>query len=276
MAQVQIYTALTSRPALLDPHIQDGDVMSCMSDAEIEHCHCQRICNPRRIARNAFGNTPTGGLSEALMQNTKEYRMDRISHSEILQTNLWTGATVTFGAVADANGHAIDVPLYVKRRRDSGSFKLFGNTGSEYWYGGHTRWRPADLDAIWAKIEADTPLRRINHQKYPFQANDFKSYLVYPCCWCSEAEATSATAEDAGQDGSGVEFTFRARIKAVDWRSLSGVVEADVTNPATTVDLTDETPQTLSVIAPSKAALSRAQKNLILFRKMRPTISLGR
>lgn len=153
---------------------QDGDVVSAYSDNHISCHHVFNIFTP--IA--AFGFTRaglrlTGTLLHYRMEQTSEFRFERVSATEVKRTNLTTGVEV----VETFQG---SLPLYLARRVAHERHRIFGVPGAEFWYGGHVLTDDARLDRVWTEIEARTGQRKADHRRWPMSRTERMHHLYVP------------------------------------------------------------------------------------------------
>ena len=131
---------------------ESGDVLCAFSDKKIKITHAQHVCHPRNNLVNTDGYLLTDNVTQKYMERTALYKFERVSHYEVLRTNLSTLDSETFGV------GQIDVPQFLSRRRANrteGRTKLpiFGTDGNEIWYGGTRIITDAIVSGLWDDIE---------------------------------------------------------------------------------------------------------------------------
>lgn len=227
--------------------LEDGDVNDVRNRRMRRYVHASNICWPRVNGRRVGGMLgETQPLLEGLLQNIQQYRWDRVSHNEVKRTNLRTLDEVVYGSTAisdpDKPGRMIHchVAAFLERAVSDGKYPLFGATGAERFYfgdgkeqAGHT-----ELDAIWNMIETQTPEREIDYPDWPWTDEEKRRFLIIDVDDFDDATAGDLTGpllENPGDpQGSAV---LKPRKNGIAWRNLRDVVEADVNDPATVVDI---------------------------------------
>lgn len=184
---------------------QNGDIMAVMTSRRILDVHASHVVHPRNMPRTEHGTVAPNSLLEYYLEATKEYKFERISDKEVRRTNLWTSAVDTFSDVPNASGERIDVPLYIERRLalKPNQNLIFGNAGSEYWYGGNDRKTDAIMDDIWDEIERVSSNER--SFDFPFTEKEKQKYLLVKVNDLTDAEAGEMVAPLLNLDGEVVE-----------------------------------------------------------------------
>jgi hypothetical protein len=163
-------------------------------------------------------------LLEVYLENTKEYKFERISQGQVRRINLQTGQQDIISGQPNADKEYMDVPLYIGRRLKNPNHQIFGIPGSEYWYGGNTLLTDTGLDKIWAQIEARTGKKKQDHLNFPFTPYEIKKYLVVSVEDLSNEDAGELTRPVLGlPDKDGNQETIKSRKYKVDWRNTLGL-----------------------------------------------------
>jgi hypothetical protein len=160
-----------------DPGYQDGDIVMAFNRRQTRHRHADILCHPRRAPRTPEGLIPTDEISRHYFEVTHQYRFQRVSEYEVVRENLWTGEIDVIDNNPNDRGERMNVPLFIKRHRNTAGFGMFGFDGAEIWYGGNKRFDNATLDTVWARIEEHSPHREVNYGDWPTQAEETKSFL---------------------------------------------------------------------------------------------------
>lgn len=105
---------------------EDGDILCCWNRRHIRCVHAQHICHVRTAARNGDGLIPLTHHARDWFEHTHEYRFERVSATEVRRTNLATLAEDVFSETPNEDGQAIDVPLFIARRKLKPLHYLFG------------------------------------------------------------------------------------------------------------------------------------------------------
>lgn len=210
-----------------DPDWQDGDIMCAFNQRSIHCCHAQHICHPRLAERDGGGLIVESALLRNWYEVTHQYRFERISNREIRRVNLLDQTEETLSNQPNAQGQAIDVPLFVRRRRQKPDHCLFGEDGREYWYGGRKDMSAPRIATVWDAIEAKTELRRTDAQftRWPAGQQELRSHLFVRTEDFDDAtteELLAAETELQGEE----EVTLQRRQNQVDWERDLGLTPA--------------------------------------------------
>lgn len=177
----------------------DGDVLCAFSDRHIACVHAQMICHKDRSQRNGSGWIVRGELSETLLAETMQYRFERISATEVRRVEQATNQSEIFGP-----SH-IDVRQYLVRRRKHAKNLIFGEDGSEVWYGGRTDYTMPTVRKVWNKIERDTPnrLRDEKHSLWSMGRMDIRHHLAIRTVAITEKDVADFTEPQYEVDDNG-------------------------------------------------------------------------
>jgi len=171
-----------------DQYYQPGDCICAYDDDRIKCVHAEHACHPKIMARNSNGTLVTGCLTEDFFMNTAQYKLQRISKTKIKRIKLSDMGEEILGAVPNAKGEYMDVPLFIYRRMRRHLNSIFGAKGSEYWYGGKRTVNSTILSTIWAKIESKTSLLESDHVLWPHSLKEQKTRLLLPVDAMTTAE----------------------------------------------------------------------------------------
>lgn len=229
---------------ICQPHAsyEDGDVLCAINHHYRRRVAAERICWPLRSGRRVGGRLGnTEPLLETWFQQTQQYRWDVVSRTEVRRTNQWTLGEIVYGSTPvedpDRPGRMIHchVQEFIQRRVAAGKVPFFGSPGRERFYTGDGRsdYSSARLDTVWTAIETQTPERETNYEQWPWSRAEKARQLVVQVDDFDEATRADLVAPLLDVD----ETVLKQRKSRVDWRSLSGVVEADVLDPTQEVDL---------------------------------------
>jgi hypothetical protein len=161
-----------------DPAWQDGDVMHCMNQRKIRCVHAQHLCHVKQAGLTKDG-LRADGIARKFLERTSQFKITRVSQTEIERLNLQTLEVDTIGPTPNAQNERMDVPLYIARRVAHPRHAIFGTPGAEYWYGGYKDFSNAALDLVWNDIETDTPEREVNYQLWPLTSREKQVYLAF-------------------------------------------------------------------------------------------------
>jgi hypothetical protein len=169
MAELMLFVELKDRPK--HRKFDDGDIFEAKNNRKILCDHTQRICNIKRVGFKSNGLRDVESLPFQMALLTSQYRFDRVSQYEVLRTDLFTNEQQKFGLPE------IDVPLYLKRRLNHDRHKIYGETGSEIWFGGKTDSSQTKLNQVWNEIEERTERRRNQYQESRPNPSMLKKYM---------------------------------------------------------------------------------------------------
>lgn len=234
MAEILVFVTGGQRP---DDQFQDGDVVCAFNQRRIRSAHAQHICDHRAAGFNAHGLRPLGGLAQEIRERCREYRFDRVSSNEVIRTTLETGTQELFVIP--------NLYLYLLRRRGHANHAVFGADGAEVWYGGKYRFTNPQLDQVWARIEADTPLREVDHRLWPLTPDEKRQFLAIPTIDMRDEIVARAESPEIDYDPLQPEFDVEAGIgnkvtrmrrSNINWRAM-GLSPAQVLNQGVELDL---------------------------------------
>jgi len=223
----------------------DGDILCAFNERAILCCHAQHICHPWRNGLNSHGLRLANSVVEDFFLLTHEYKFAVISATEIRRTNLATLAEDILSDTPNAQGESIHVGEFVTRRMRSKApdggpqLAIFGERGSEYWFGGRIDFSAAKVNAVWNAIETRTANRRNQFTQWPLGQQDKKSHLAIPMNEFDDAESNNLVSSEIDGTDPDNPVTLRRRKHDVNWRSLLTqlqVNEADVRNKLLEVD----------------------------------------
>jgi len=220
---------------------KDGDVLAAFNRRAVRCVHAQHLCHPWDGAVNSDGYLVPGTHVESLYDITHEYKIERISQTEIRRTNRLTGEIVVLSNIPIEDpsrpGHMIacDVEEFFARRKQhrarNGAPKkaIFGNDGAEVLYDGTIDLSDAKIDLVWAAITQHTGRLETEQefQLFPFGRQDIRSHLVVRTVDFTEAEAQGFVAPQIQRDASGNpvldedgdEIKIAERNVTIDWRT---------------------------------------------------------
>lgn len=198
---------------------EDGDILGVFNRRQIRRVWAQHICSVRSVQRNANGLIPSAHHSRDWYEATHQYRFERVSSNEVLRTVIATATADLLSNTANAAGEQIDVAEFIRRRKKSVGFGLFGSVGSEVWYGGQTDTADDKLDAVWTAIETKTAYREVDFPDWPAGVQELKSHLFLQMNDMTDAEADELTASEIDNSDPDNPITIRKRRQKIDWRS---------------------------------------------------------
>lgn len=179
-----------------DDDFEPGDVVHAFNRKRILTVHAQSITAPRNFGFGEDGLRESGILLEAYLKAAKEYKFERISETEVKRTNLKTGEVTTIDGEPNEDGEHMDVSQFIQRRLTHAQHLIFGEPGSEYWYGGSENLTDETLSKLWDAIESETDYRRDEITSYPVDAGESSDYRLIPVQDFSDEEAGKLTANE--------------------------------------------------------------------------------
>lgn len=211
-----------------DPMYQDGDIVVACNRRRTRHAHAEMICHPRKAQRTSDGFIDASHHCRDWFEQTYRFRMDRVSATEVLRTDLVLGGSDLLSDTPNQKGERIDVREYLARRKASATYPLFGAPGTESWYGGTIRSDNATLDRVWSAIETKTPLREVDHDVWPFTDHELRHFLILHTDDFTDAESESLVAPEEDTTNPDAPVIVRKRRHHVPWRSLRDMSAARI------------------------------------------------
>lgn len=247
---------------------QDGDVVCCFNARRISAAHVSGICHHRHAPLTGDG-LRADGIAQQFQELTYQYKFQRVSRAEIKRITLATMDEEILGPTPNAKGEYIDVQAFIDRRKEHLLHRIFGATGAEYWYGGRESRDPATLDLAWQLIEADTPLRKADHLRWPLSPLEKRHFLGLPIEDVSDRVMQNAVNieidydmyqpeyDPRGERGPRVgDTTIRKRRVNIPWRTL-GLAARDVLDLGVEVDVRESrAPDVLDTLATVKPRIN--------------------
>ena len=162
---------------------QDGDIISTMSDVQIEYCHAEMICHVDKAGVNSVGLRDINTLFHRYMEKTSKYKFIRLNSNEVERYNLLTDEVDTISTTPNEKGEAMHVAEYLTRRLKHARHKIFGvSHGNEVWYGGNAPRDRDHSDVLWNEIEGHSDHLKANCCSWPFTPIEKRHFLPVNCC----------------------------------------------------------------------------------------------
>ena len=159
---------------------QDGDVACAMSREQTQRVTARNICDHHKVEFLTSGLRSSDPLVIGYLEQIYKYRMSR-DGDRAQRTNLQTGVVDWIGSTPNEQGEHIYVAEFIQRRLRHVGHRIFGETGSEIWYGGGRKQPDIDWDAIWNNIETHSDYRRANFQDWEFSSLERCHFGVCNC-----------------------------------------------------------------------------------------------
>lgn len=212
------------------PTYEDGDVLVAINRRRVRQVHSEHICHVKQMGFNSDGLRPVGCLAEKSREATHQYKFVRVGDS-VERHEIGTPNVEVFGP------EAIDVSLFLARRKVHARHAIFGNAGAEYWFGGQIDTSHARLDTVWNAIETDSANREADFPNWPFTDKELRRFLIVDVDDFDDATAGQLTAEQWDETNPDQPVLVKKRVHTVAWRGLRDVIQADVLDPAVSVDI---------------------------------------
>lgn len=206
-----------------DPMYRDGDILCAFNSRRIRCCHAQHICHVRTAQRNSSGLILNSELARDWFEATHQYRFERVSPTQLRRRNLWTGDIDILSDKPNERGEAIDVAMFVRRRKRKPDHRLFGVDGREIWYGGRIDTSDAKLSQVWQAIEGKSQYRETSYRRWPTGQQERKSHLLIETDDFDDAAAVDLESPEVEGDA-----IIRKRRNRIEWRSKLSLSAADI------------------------------------------------
>ncbi len=169
--------------------------------------NCEVSYRAHKAPKKANGLRDETTLNFLFCEMTKQYKMRRISNSEVERTRFFTKnitiitrSTVldTLNDTANKGGERIDVPLYIKRRLKHDRHNIFGDIGSEEWFGGGIDFSFETLSVFWDSVLVREPsaMSKRDAMTRDYSVHFLKKYRVFRMQDISDSSASDLTLSD--------------------------------------------------------------------------------
>lgn len=195
---------------------EDGDIVYGRSINEALWIHAQEFAHPLKTSGLKLNGLREDGIGRDWLEVISEYRFERISSTLVTRTNLRTLAQQTIGPPgyvgnpdAPFGKEHIYVQLHLDSLLDSPNHQIYGEVGSEVWYGGSLFFDPVTVSNIWDVVESYTPNRRTNpvFQTWPYTPAMKREFLVLKLA----SDLSDATRKLLATGGGGKKRTRQVR-----------------------------------------------------------------
>lgn len=205
---------------------EPGDILCAFNARRIRCCHAENICHFRKANRNASGLIVASEVARDWYEATHEFRFERVSATEIERVTIATGARERLSDKPNAKGEAIDVRLFIARRKQNPLCPLFGEDGAEFWYGGRIDTSNAKLTTVWNAIQTKTPHRETSFQRWPMGTQELRSHLAIRVNEFDDVEAETLVAAEVDDTKPDLPVVQKRRNR-VDWETRLSLTAAD-------------------------------------------------
>lgn len=153
---------------------RDGDIVCAFATDHILKVNAQTLMSAPVILDSVSGLNPSGTLLELVCEISSEFRFVREADT-VTRTSLATGEQTVHDATTPESIH---VDAFLKRRLKHPRHRIFGDTGSEYWFGGTREFSAAD---IWSVLEQHSDHVREDYRQWPFTCAERSHFLPISC-----------------------------------------------------------------------------------------------
>ena len=240
---------------------EDGDIVCAFNDLSVQNIHAQHICHPWKATVNTDGLLDAGTVIEDYYKRVSQYKFKRISATEVRRTDLETSTSETLSSTPNANGEAIDVALFLSRRKahkasnNAPKMPLFGSEGSEIWYGGNTTITSITVDLVWQDIEAKTVERKSSYPDWPLTDTEKKHFLVVPTLDFDQQKQAELIEPEYDTTDPGNPILVRKRKRKIDYTNdltISGDTLAKISDRDTIVEKPKSTKYDIDLVVATK------------------------
>lgn len=202
---------------------EDGDILCAFNRRSIRCCHAQHLCHIRTAPRNSSGLISLNSLSRDWFEATHQFRFERIDSRHIRRRDLLSGEFDTLSDIPNEKGEAIDVGLFIRRRKLNPDHYLFNVDGREIWYGGKLDTSNDRLDLVWSMIESKSEHRESQFRRWPAGNQEKKSHLLIPVDDFDDLTATDLVSSETNGDA-----IVRKRQNQIPWVDVLGLTIAEI------------------------------------------------
>lgn len=176
----------SDRSGIIAP--KSGDTLIAMPTSVVEDAALFRIAHPSRAPRlDGSDLLVADGVSWDYHLATRAKLIEALSRDEIRITDLVT---------MESHRESYDARGTVARRRRSG-LPIWGTPLRPRWFVGSRRPLTAPRrDALWQRVETDSPLRRAQHRRWPWTDREKRILLLVPVREFDELARRRAMAPD--------------------------------------------------------------------------------
>lgn len=167
----------------------------------------ETIYSTNKAKKKDNGLRDETSLHYLLATMTRQYLVRRISNNSVERTRFFTKDSTSVTRVtsrdtldnnANKKGERIDVPFFIERRLKHPAHLIYGDTGSEQWFGGKTDHTFEVLSAFWDSVLVREPSsmskREAMTREYPIHF--LKKYRVFSMRDIADSVAVRLTAVD--------------------------------------------------------------------------------
>ncbi|NNE62389.1 MAG: hypothetical protein HKN35_15965 [Woeseia sp.] len=163
----------------------DGDVLCAFNRREVLRVWAETICHPRKAPRSGNGLIQANSVCRDWFDATHQYCFRRIGATELMRVE-------TSGPRQRETVPALR--SIIRRRKQNNNCVMFGEDGSEFWYGGRKDFSLATIQQVWIDIRNKTPRHESQprHAFWPMGRLDIRSHLALRVDDMTDEEADDA------------------------------------------------------------------------------------
>jgi len=229
------------------PTYEDGDILCAMSERRILQCHTEHACHVKDAPRARSGHCVRGSRHEDLEAARYSHRIERDGRDFIRYIRQSDEHEWIIGSTpvnVDGRLMHMHVEEYFARRLRHPRNRIFGAVGNEVCYGGRQDLSPTKLDTLWTRIEAETQLRKVDHQRWPFTRGERRGFLPVSFDPLTDAEAAALVEPLVDDRDPENPITLRKRAHRIDYASVYPTRTTEIRDRTQEVDLRDDSRKT--------------------------------
>lgn len=231
------------------------DIVDQFNNRRIGAAWADSLTKTHKSGFNSDGLRIVGGMSQLKQEIIMQYRISRVSLNEVNRVELATGKSEIISNKQNKKGEFIFVGEFLSRATKDPNHKIFGNTGSEFWYGGHTDVSHEKVDSVWSMIEVKSKLRRVEYLNAPLGVRDVKGFLSLKFKNFTDIEGKAFVAPEFEPDltipDKPATRIKQKRINIVNWEEevgISGPTIDDIKDLTKPIDLRDKPDNLLTLV----------------------------
>lgn len=195
--------------------LEDGDIVHAFNRRDLRQHYAGKICSVKRTPQRAGQLRDSNSLAFKWIEKHSEYKFERLTADTVKRTNLVTLQESVFGPIPNEHGEHINVQKFIAARLLKGLHTIFGEAGSEIWFGGSRELLDSDFDEIWSQIEFETPYRETERLDWPATPAELKMFL-----WIRTNDFSNTNKDDFLSPMSEAD---NRKKNTINWRGLYGM-----------------------------------------------------
>ena len=139
---------------------EPGDILLAYNNNRIHFIALSHICHMRNTPLNSDGLRSVDAIAFHVNKKMYQYRFERISSYAVMRINQVTlDETIHDRTTLES----IDVPSFLRRRKNHANHAIFGEKGKEVWFGGKILHE--NVDDSWLVVEQRTTYRKSDYNR---------------------------------------------------------------------------------------------------------------